>query len=407
MFKRWNSSIAVLEDNISSSSDDSLLVGQSYPSFHQDRLGLGLSLPVFHYMQGIRKEHDASVSQNGIRLCLETTVPIGAKLALRVKFPRMSDVLDLKGIVIWKRPSFNTKIFSECGVAFENLKSFSHKEKIIRFMAEQLCARAFRENYGLSVRPADSKEDLLRVFSLIYREYSVRGYCPSNSYGLHYHMHSLMPESKVFMLERSSDLVGTVSLIADSPCGMPMEKIFPAEIERLRFQGRKLAEVSLLALNHEIFGKKSFSLTDFKKLTGTFNLFKILFDYARYHGFTDLLIAVHPKHKDLYHYLNFQPFADIRSYAQVGGNPALPMHMNIETAVETTPQHTSLYKFFILRNTAAEMLRKNITWYSSLVRPFLFEYLQIWNQLTPAQRAFLRKSYPSLQEPGNRSTLVT
>jgi hypothetical protein len=331
-------------------------------------------------------------------IALNAPVSVGAEVELKIKLPETSGTVKLGGTVIWVRPSPNVQKMFQCGIAFESLRKVSQKEKIISFMADRFCGLALENKFHLESRLATTREDLTRAYELVYREYQPRGYCAPQAAQLHYTAFSLLPFSRTFILEHDGRLVGTISLIEDSPLGLPMEGTFPEQIERYRVNGRKLAEFSLLALDHQVFGTKSFSLTDLGKLSATFRLFKICFDYARFvAGITDLVISMHPRHRELYYYLNFESIGRVRSYEGAQGKPALPMHLEISQCVTMIPPQSALRKYFIDQRVPDEILRKHWNWDDASVSDFL-EKIKLWDYLTPQKQAVLKALYPNLRQ---------
>ena len=409
----WESTIAVLEDNIFSNDSErwqsaisSLTVGQNSNSvnFFADRRKeprFSLSLPVNHRVKGLKlKWHHArsvDVSQNGIRLALDKAVRIGTRLELNIKLPNLQNKIKLEGVVIWGKPSLNGSPLFECGVAFENLRNISKKERLVHFMADRLCAIALEQSQDLSCRIASSAEDLLKAYRLVYREYVVRGYCKPNPFEINFNAFCMLPGTRTFLLEKNKEVIGTISLIPDSPCLLPMGSLFEDKISTFRKPGRRLAEIGLLALDHQIFGRKSFALTDFKKLAGSFKLFKIMFDYARFEGkYSDLFIAMHPKHKDLYHYLTFDTIGPVRGYPGAEGNPALPMHMDVARTINTVPRHMSICRYFIETLLDPDMLKAPALWNRESLHRFLKDFHLQWNDLKPEQQEYLKICYPEI-----------
>jgi hypothetical protein len=412
----WEHVIGVLEDNIFRSnisqwqSEVADLVEKKYkvPVFHSDRritTRFFVSLPVQYRFTGApsqwRADQSIDVSQNGVRIALSASVPVGAEVELKIKLPNTSGTVNLCGTVIWVHPSKSGPPGTfECGIAFESLRKVSQKDKIISFMVNRFCGLALKNKFELESRLAITREDLLRAYELVYQEYEPRGYCAARAQKLHYNYFSLLPKSRTFILEHDHKLVGTISLIEDSPLGLPMERAFPEQIGRYRANGWKMAEIGLLALDHQVFGAKSFSLTNLGKLAATFRLFKICFDYARFvAGVTDLVITMHPRHRELYYYLNFEAIGQVRSYQGAQGKPALPMHLNITKTAAMMPRQSALRKYFIDQKVPREILEKHWNWDDASVTEFL-DKIGLWDELTPEKQAVLKTFYPNIRVRG-------
>lgn len=393
----WELGIGILEDNV---------FGQikTLPSAIIDRrreARMSMSLPV-RYRQKGRKlpwlhTRSVDVSRNGVRIVTDECVTIGAQVELDVKLPDIEKTVRLEGVIVWANPSSNDMKTLECGIAFKNLRRLSNKEKIMYFMADKICSMAEKNSPHILCRPASSEKDLEKAYGLVYREYLARGYCEENPLGMHYNVFSILPDSRTFLLEKDDMLLGTISLAIDSPCGLPMESLFPEEIAKLRKSGRRLAEVTLLALNKDCFPKKTFTLTDFQKLTGSFRLFKTMFDYARLlAGVTDLVMTMHPKHKELYHYLKFETIGPVKSYKGACGKPALPMHMDIvEVLSHVSLTHGAGY-YFLRESTPRGLLEKNLNWSPEMLQKYLFENKSLFNSLSAKQKIHVESCYRKL-----------
>lgn len=415
----WESTIAVLEDNIFSSdttrwksgisnlAEEDLPPESVLPKAVIERRReprYAISLPVYHRSKGRgtgwKQTSSIDVSENGIRLAVDAPVESGTRMELSIKLPGTKKYVKLEGVVVWHRTSQNSPNRYECGVAFENLWQCSRKEKIINFMADKFCGLALRDTLGLNCRPALTKEDLVKAYRLVYQEYAARGYCEINPAQMHYHFYSILPESRTFILEIGSQVVGTVSLIKDSPMGLPSDGIYGDKIQKYRKPGRTLTEVSLLALDTRVFGKKSFVLTNFKKLSASFRLFKILFDYVCHvAGATDIFISMNPRHKDLYQYLTFDQVGPERQYMNEN-SPAVLMRMDIPHSVATTPVHLAIHRYFLVERISMEMLEAHPAMDTEMAWQFLVGYRDIWYDLKPAQKEYLKEIFPGIVKRG-------
>lgn len=337
------------------------------------------------------------ISRNGVRLALEQPIKVGNRIELDVKLPETDGTIRMEGIIVWANPSSNGKDITECGVAFQNLRKLTQKEKIIYFMADKICSLAHRHATDLVATPANSLDEIKEAYELVYREYLARGYCEANPSKMHYNAHCMFPDSRVFTLRRDGRLLGTLSLIPDSPCGIPLEHLFPQEVARLRRPGRRIAEVSLLALNGEYFKKKTFSLTDFQKLTGSFRLFKVMFDYARFEArVTDIVIGMHPKHEELYRYLSFETIGPTKSYSNACGKPALPMWMDIPRNISTVSLKHGAGYYFLKDVITQDILARQFRWNTEAVRDLLLRRPPLWNMMPIAGWQYLKHCYPGL-----------
>lgn len=354
---------------------------------------LSLTVPIRYQIKDSRKDWQTvealDVSLSGIRILVNHPISLDSLMDLDMKLPGIAESLQLIGLVKRIRPVFDQPVV-ECGIAFHNFKQMPRKEVFVDFMANKFCYLNVDRRINCVARPAASIEELKSAYQLIHREYIKRGYCKPQASGMYYSYFSLLPDSRTFILEKESQIHGTLSLITDSPCGLPMESLFPDEIAKLRAQGRRLAENSLLALDQELLGHGLFSLTHSEKHLYFFSIVKMMMDCARDLGVTDLLIAVHPKHEDLYRFLTFEPIGPVRDYPGALGNPALPMRWQIDDPVKFMPKESGVRKYFsqapakpALRFSHVEHTRKSIY---ELLTP-------LWPKMPKAAQAYFASLY--------------
>ncbi len=400
--KQWKSGTVLLEDN---PFWRKLGLKEEVAQDLRKATRISIKLPAYYRINGNGADWKAAqtvdYSQNGVRLLVHTPVCRGMKISIEVRLPGMQKPAQLHGVVIWVGPAFNRGTQAECGVAFEDLRRIAppEKEKMTTFLADRLCQLALHLSRGLVCRPVESLEDLKEAYRLLYREYMARGYCQPNLAKMHYNLFCLLPDSCTFVLKRKDQLLGTISLLVDSPCGLPMESLFPEEIAKLRVPGRRLAEVGLLALNQTEIGKGLFSLANLQKQAALFRLFKTMFDYARFvAGVTDLVIGMHPKHEALYRYLTFETIGPVRSYEGACGNPALPMRMDIPKTEATVPKGfgKGLYYLRTPRRQSQEQLQKRYHLDAQAAHQLLLKERNLWDKLSPSCQAHLSSCYPGL-----------
>ncbi len=206
---------------------------------------------------------------------------------------------------------------------------------------------------GVGYRIAASRKDLEAAYRLVHQEYLRRGYIEEHSSALWLSVHNALPESTtLLMVQRSpavgESIVGTVTLVPDSPLGLPMDAIYRGEMDRLRRAGRRIGEVTMLAFR-EADGDVSDGASTVDRCRVLFRLFKLVWNEARCRlGLDDLCIAIHPTHSLIYEQIGFQDFAPIVAYDRVNGSPALGKRVDLRTvrARLAANGRPSLYRFF-------------------------------------------------------------
>ncbi len=155
------------------------------------------------------------------------------------------------------------------------------------------------------------------------------------------------PERITLATYREEQVVGTLTVGFDTGTGLLADQLYKTEIDELRKQGRKVCELTKLAID----GKK----TSKRLLAG---LFHIAYIYVgRIWGYTDILIEVNPAHVSFYQrMLNFEVMGDEKMCARVHA-PAVLLRIEVskgQLMIETVGGHPelarqerSLYPYFL------------------------------------------------------------
>ncbi len=194
-----------------------------------------------------------------------------------------------------------------------------------------------RESYR--VRRAGSPGQRSKACGLVDNMYSRRGYQTDSVPSIPRHPNSII-------LEASSgrNLFGTLTLGFDSGQGLLADALYQEEISSLRTAGRKLCEVSKLAVDPEYGSKEILA-----------SIMHLCYFYAHViHNATDMLIEVHPRHAVFYERrLGFRQIAGMRTCPRVNA-PAVLLHIELSYMQEQISKHggsrdtkeRSLYPYF-------------------------------------------------------------
>ena len=246
------------------------------------------------------------------------------------------------------------------------------------------------------VEVATQRYHFEEAFRLVYQEYYKKGYCSANPHQSRLSIYNALPESVTFCLWRNRMILATASLIIDSPVGLPMEETYPNEVQALRVQGRKLSEVSLLALNSELIPKGIKPIYFAERLRRLYHLFKPLFWYARKTaGCSDLCIAVNPVHKMLYSSLYFEQFGEEKVYESVNGNPSIAMRLNFDKLEDRAKFRTpGLFKLFLGSCLEIKHISEVFRWNIHDFSYFFAEASNTLKTAKPKQLEYLSQVYP-------------
>lgn len=244
-------------------------------------------------------------------------------------------------------------------------------------------------------RVARTKQELKEVFSLVYKEYQKRGYIPKGYKSrLRISLFNALPSTTTFVAKQGKDVVAGVTLISDSSMGLPMDKLYKAELDELRKKGRKIAEVSQLAIDTTLFGTGYFSMFNFNKLIFVFKLFKVIFDYALNVGqLTDFCIAINPKQQYLYKFLTFEQIGPLRYYDAVNRAPAVAFRLDLTAAEERNKHRKGIYKIFFGNVTDPELFQNKISLSLKDLRYFFVKKSDIFKKAKKEQIEYIRSLY--------------
>lgn len=236
-----------------------------------------------------------------------------------------------------------------------NIKKFvlNHLPGKMRRKLTRACLPDFNLNpEGIIFRPAVTVDDYIKCFRLLHDVYVQSGYAMPSETALRIIPQHSDPESRVFLgciedCESMRTPLYTISLFPDNGCnGLPMDTAFDRELNRLRAQGRKIAEVGCLASN-PLMRRGDQNIP----MLGN----KIIHEYAaKYVQADDLVITVHPKYLWVYEdLLLFEQLGRIGSYSYVNDLPAVALRLDLRSAEKRykmayahSPIERDLHHFF-------------------------------------------------------------
>jgi hypothetical protein len=175
-----------------------------------------------------------------------------------------------------------------------------------------------------SVLVASDRKTRRRAYALAHRVYRQRGYVDNND-GLIVSPFDVNPETLTLLMqdEHGRD-AATITLVFDSEDGLPCDEIYGAELDALRAKGRRLVEVTRLAIDEEYRNSKTLLI----------RLFNFVYIFARrVKGFDDFVIEVNPRHVTYYRrLLIFEQAGPERPCPRVQGAPAVLMRHELSVS---------------------------------------------------------------------------
>lgn len=250
---------------------------------------------------------------------------------------------------------------------------------------------------GFEFKIAQRKDEFEGACRLVHDRYVQKGYMERRKSGMRLSLFHAFPETTTFIGKKNDLLAYTLTLFQDSLLGLPMDSIYKKELDSLRAQGRKIAEVGALAAHPDIQNEDQTVL-----MHGN----KIMHKYGRdYLGVDDLVIAINPKHQWLYeHVLLFEKIGDLTQYDYVKKAPAVAYRLNLRSAeanyravYEGCLPEKNLHKFFMEeKSPCIEFPDENeifCFWDKEKIRYFFEERTTLLYKADKKTREYLQRQY--------------
>jgi GNAT superfamily N-acetyltransferase len=179
----------------------------------------------------------------------------------------------------------------------------------------------------LNLGIATSQHELEGCFSLLHDAYVSSGFMQPHPSGLRITPYHALPTTTTLFASFDGRIVGTLSIIREGEFGFPMQSVF--DLTAVRAEPGRIAEISALAIHPE-----------FRSTGGSilFPLMKFMYEYCtRYFDTRHLVIAVNPKHIEMYEsllYFRRLQAQVVANYDFVNGAPAVGATLDLLKAPE-------------------------------------------------------------------------
>ncbi len=257
---------------------------------------------------------------------------------------------------------------------------------------EELCRQ-------VDFRVVRTRTELEKAYALVYKEYLKKGFTSENSYGLRFSFYNALPETTTLIaIKDDSEVLATATIISDSALGLPMDDIFETELEQLRSDGKKICEITMLAVDADFF-KHNFPALPFSSSSYIFSFFKLIFDYVQdIIGFDIMCAAVHPHRKAIFDHLLFQDFGTEKSYYNANGAPAIAKYLDVHSVEErfSKPGKERLYRIFVLQQTMPSQFEEPLRFTLSDLLYFFVAKSDIFKTISPSKLEYIKSCYPAL-----------
>ena len=204
------------------------------------------------------------------------------------------------------------------------------------------------------VRSADTDGHRSSVSMLVDKMYAWRKYdFPSSE------PHRLNDPNRIVLVIYDLDhAIATATLNLDSQIGLLADELYKDESDGLRREGRRLCEMTKLAVEHVVRSKRVLA-----------SLFHIALIYARHlHGRDDCLIEINPRHVKFYEaMLGFEAVGEMKMCRRVNA-PARLLRLDLHGADakiqaygghgDSHPSERSLYPYFFSKSEEAGIVSR-------------------------------------------------
>jgi hypothetical protein len=245
-----------------------------------------------------------------------------------------------------------------------------------------MAAFDFAPDPRLTLKIAETREELEACFRLLHDAYVESGYMRPHPSGMRVTAYHALPTTTTLCAQYDGEVIGTISLIRDGVFGFPVQQAF--DLHDLRQQSGQIAEASALAVSPEFRMHGGLAV---------FPLMKFMYEYCtKYFDTRHLVIAVHPKHIKFYESVLFvQRLQEkvVERYDFVNGAPAVAGSVDLYYAADLMrkayagkPRHRDLAAYFLdldLPNIQWPSRRYHIT-NDPVMTPELLDYF--FNQRT-------------------------
>lgn len=180
------------------------------------------------------------------------------------------------------------------------------------------------EQDRIYVGPVRNFEQLCRAFALVQRRYVERGYAKENDTGMRYSAWNVLPHSTTFVVADGLRILGTLTVVLDSTCGLPLGIGFDEECRQLRENGRRIAEASMFACEDESSHTRDVSS----------KLMALACRWCIETGVDDLCLVVNPRHVGFYErVLGFERLGIVKPMDHVEGAAGVFLRFDLSKAV--------------------------------------------------------------------------
>lgn len=267
----------------------------------------------------------------------------------------------------------------------ERVEAMRLRRRVSLFKRVGMVAREAPSN--IKIQRAVKAEDLKAAYKLVHDVFVFQKYIMPQTSGMRIRIYEALPEMATFVAKVDGRVVGVMSLVPDSQeLGLPSDRVFGKELTELRRIGRKVGEVTNLAVVEE-YCKSSVLL----------ELSRCVCAHAMNIGLDDMFTAISPGHSGFFEMiLQFEPWGEARNYSQSGIDMVEGKRLDVgaiadraRAADRLLGEHAFLYDWFVANNPQILHTAEAQTWAERA-----FKHVDVLLQLVGTGGEMLRNCTP-------------
>jgi hypothetical protein len=245
-----------------------------------------------------------------------------------------------------------------------------------------------------SIRTANRLALRQEAYKLLYKIYSKMGITRDESTDLWLSIFDALPETTTLVAQNlKGEIGGAITLVFDSPIGLPADELYNEEIDEFRDTGRKICEIISFGLNEAV--------------RGSVKILAILYYSAyllawRKEKATDFIITVAARHEKFYcHTMKFKKIGAVRSYSKVNGIPTVLLNLPLKLP-DMSQEKRRLFPLNMLKYSVREELEiaekiqdMHYPMSDEEFYTFFIEKTNVWAKASHQQKEFIKKVYPA------------
>ncbi|MEE9338426.1 MAG: hypothetical protein V3U87_10120 [Methylococcaceae bacterium] len=238
---------------------------------------------------------------------------------------------------------------------------------------------------GIVFKIAETTNELEQAFCLLHEVYVQEGYTNRHRSRMRLSKYNFHPETTVFIGKKGDKVIITCTLFPDSTfLGLPMDSLYQTELDLLRNQNKKIAEIGALATHSDYRTSNSTLPLLLNKITMTYAIHNLKMD--------NMVITVNPKHSFFYtSILLFKQIGSLKSCHHVNGEPAIAYSLDLNSVESNSKiiyskqsKKRNLHQFFFKNKSSCITKPKESTyvWNQKMLTYFFEDKSDIFSSMS-------------------------